>query len=125
MSTLDPINGWKTDLPFNIKMKTQIGNGHSSVQSFYHPDLDEVIHMVFNNRRMYTNKWYVVVTDLENELHRTEKLYRRLLPNVEDEVVEIWSGSSGTCLFEEEVSPYEDTRQKAEQELLGYMKNNP
>lgn len=125
MSDITPVNGWQESLPFNVKMKQQVRNGHSRVQSFYHPSLEEVVHIVFNNRRKYKNKWYVVVTDINNERNRTEKLYRRLLPGAEDEVVTIWSGSSGRFIFEEKGRADGSVRDEAEAALLEYMKNNP
>lgn len=124
MVNVKAVNGWSDDLPFNVKMKTQIGNGHSRVRSFYNESRGEVIHMVFNNRKTYTNKWYVVVTDVDNEFHRTEKLYRKLMPGVDDNIVTIWSGSSGEFIFEEEVSRRGDVEKDAKKKLMSYMKNN-
>lgn len=126
MVTVSSVNGWSDDLPFNVKLKTQVRNGHSKVRSFYNDKLGEVIHMVFNYRKTYPDKWYVVVTDVENEMHRTEKLYRRLMPKVNDEVVEIWSGSSGEFIYEQEVSRGGKTEEEeAKKVLMDYMENNP
>lgn len=125
MVSVKEVNGWSKTLPFNIKFKTQIRNGHNKVISLYNDEIEEVIHIVFNNRNKYNSKWYVVTTDITNEKHRTEKLYRKVLPFVEDEIVTIWSGSSGRFIFEEHSSPQRQTKQKAQEKIMNYMKNNP
>lgn len=106
MDTLKDValaEGWTTDLPFNVRFKVQYRNGHSRGKAFYHPEREEVVHRVYNDRRTYPAKMYAMVTDLSEDAHREEQWYRKLLPGVEDDTITIWSGSSGRTLEQVEI----------------------
>lgn len=123
MVTVNAFNGWQDGLPSNISMKNL--SGQSNIESFYHPEIEEVIHIVCKSRPTFDDRWYVLVTDTTDDLHRTKKLYRELVPGVEDEIVRIWTGLTGRCIFEASVSDPGDAEREAKEEIREYMKNNP
>lgn len=124
----EPIpDGWSEKIPFNVKLKQQYRNGHRLHESFYNESQGEVIHLVFNNRNQYKNKWYVVVTDLDKKTHRETKWYRKAIPFAENEIVTIWSGSSGRAIFKSETESGlgRDVEKDARKALCEYMETNP
>lgn len=109
LDQLAELDDWTPDLPFNVKFRVQSGNRHSRGRSFYNPETQEVLHRAHNYRKTHPDKMYAMVTDVDADAHSDEKLYRRALPGVADEVVTVWSGSSGETLEQVTITPDPDT----------------
>lgn len=127
--SVEPIEPWTAQLPTNIKFTVQRGNSHGPAEAFYNPETGELLHIVYNDRNKYNDKWEVLVHDTGIDAVREEKTHRKVIPNVQNEIVRVYSGDRSYAkgvLFEKEVvrdgeSP--EVRREAEEAMRDYMQS--
>lgn len=124
MGWTSPPEGWGK-LPFHIKLKT--GDKYTDCKAFYNAERDEVIHHSLNTRKTYHNRHIVKVAKTTNGHYQKNKILRRLIPKVNNHIVNIRAGISGRTLFEKEADSgnKDQVRAEAVDKFYSYMESHP